>query len=187
MVKWRCLYYLLNLWKLFAMISCLFLHRSQRCDTVLRIDWRSSALTLTFYKTWYCRFTDVWSTLYLSARVDIICTTCMKGGVTLINLSFGAVISSALWLRKPFTAETLFCAESVINFIYCIWSLILIGPCIANIFVENNQRDATFHNFFISVRRSTCFRRFFRPPSGAQYCTYSVRYLSDHYCYLPLA
>jgi len=34
---------------------------------------------------------------------------------------------------------------------------------------------------FISVRRSTCFRRFFRPSSGAQYCTYSVRYWSDKY------
>jgi len=34
---------------------------------------------------------------------------------------------------------------------------------------------------FISVRRSTGFRRFFRPSSGAQNCTYSVRYLSDQY------
>jgi len=25
--------------------------------------------------------------------------------------------------------------------------------------------------------------RFFRPSSGAQNCTYSVRYLSDRYCY----
>ena len=39
---------------------------------------------------------------------------------------------------------------------------------------------------FISVRHSTCFRRFFRPSSGAQNCTYSVRYLSDRYCYLLL-
>jgi len=38
-----------------------------------------------------------------------------------------------------------------------------IGPCIANIFAEHNQQDATFLNLFISVRRSTCFRRFFRP------------------------
>jgi len=30
-------------------------------------------------------------------------------------------------------------------------------------FAEYNQRDAKFHNLFISVRRSTCFRRFFRP------------------------
>jgi len=44
-----------------------------------------------------------------------------------------------------------------------------------------------FSNLFISVRRSTCFRRGFRPSSGAQNCTYSVRQLSDHYCYLLLA
>jgi len=41
-----------------------------------------------------------------------------------------------------------------------------------------------FINLFISVRRSTCFRQFFRPSSGAQNCTYSVRHLSDRYCYL---
>ena len=64
--------------------------------------------------------------------------------------------------------------------------LTFIGPCIANIFAKYNQQDATFHNFFISVRRSKCFRRVFRPSSGAQNCTYSVRYLSDQYCYLPL-
>jgi len=38
-----------------------------------------------------------------------------------------------------------------------------------------------FHYFFISVRRSTCFRRLFHPSSAAQNCTYSVRYLSDKY------
>jgi len=65
--------------------------------------------------------------------------------------------------------------------------LTLIGPCIANIFSEYNQQDATFHSLFISVRRSTCFRRFFRPSSGARNCTYSVRHLSDQYCYLLLA
>ena len=54
-------------------------------------------------------------------------------------------------------------------------NLTLIGPCIANIFAQFNQHDATFHNLFIFVRRSTCFRRFFRPSSGAQNCTYSVR------------
>ena len=36
------------------------------------------------------------------------------------------------------------------------------------IFAEFNQQDATFLNLFISVRRCTCFRRFFRPSSGAQ-------------------
>jgi len=54
------------------------------------------------------------------------------------------------------------------------------------IFAEYNQQDATFHNLFISVRRSTCFRRVFRPSPGAQNCTYNVRYLSDQYCYLLL-
>ena len=53
-----------------------------------------------------------------------------------------------------------------------------------------------FSNLFFSVRCSTCFRRFFRPSSGAQNCTYSVRHLSDcyllrhmsyRYCYLLLA
>jgi len=45
--------------------------------------------------------------------------------------------------------------------------LALIGPCIANIFSHYNQKDATFLNLFISVRRSTRFRQFFRPSSGA--------------------
>jgi len=53
-------------------------------------------------------------------------------------------------------------------------NLTFIGPCIANIFAEYNQQDATFHNLFISIRRSTCFRRFFRPSSGAQNCTYQT-------------
>jgi len=44
-----------------------------------------------------------------------------------------------------------------------------------------------FSNLFISVRRRICCRRFFRPSSGAQNCTYSVRHLSDRYCYLLLA
>jgi len=48
-------------------------------------------------------------------------------------------------------------------------------------FAEYNQQDATFLNLFISVKRSICFRRFFRPSSRAQNCTYSVRYLSDQY------
>jgi len=60
-------------------------------------------------------------------------------------------------------------------------SLTFIGPCIANIFGEYNQQDAAFHNLFISVRWSTCFRRFFRPSSGAQNCTYSIRYWSGKY------
>ena len=61
--------------------------------------------------------------------------------------------------------------------------LTFIGPCIADIFAEYKQ-DATFLNLFISVRRSTCFRWGFRPSSGAQNLTYSVRYLSDQHLML---
>jgi len=49
--------------------------------------------------------------------------------------------------------------------------LTFIGPCIANTFAELNQQDAAFHNLFIAVGRSTCFRRVFCPSSGAQNCT----------------
>ena len=52
-----------------------------------------------------------------------------------------------------------------------------------NLFAEYNQQDATFHNLFISVRRSTYFRRVYRTSSGAQNCTSA----SDQYCYLLLA
>ena len=55
--------------------------------------------------------------------------------------------------------------------------LTFIGPFNTNIFSEYNQQDVTFLDLFISVRRSTCFRRFFRPSSGAQNCTFSVRYV----------
>ena len=59
--------------------------------------------------------------------------------------------------------------------------LTFIGPCIASILAEYNQLGAMFHNLYISVRRSTCFGRFFRPSLGAENCTYSVRHLSDQY------
>ena len=65
--------------------------------------------------------------------------------------------------------------------------LTFISTCIANIFSEYNQQDVMFPSLIISIRRSTCFRRFFRPSSAAQNCTYSVRHLSDQYCYLLLA
>jgi len=46
-------------------------------------------------------------------------------------------------------------------------NLTFTGPCIANIFAEYNQQDAKFLNLFISLTCSTCFRRVFRPSSGA--------------------
>jgi len=53
-----------------------------------------------------------------------------------------------------------------------LFNLTFICPCIANIFAQYNQQDATFLNLFISVRCSTCFRRVFCPSSGAQNCTW---------------
>ena len=58
---------------------------------------------------------------------------------------------------------------------------------VTGVFAEYNQQDATFLHLFISVRRSACFRRGFRPSSEAQNCTYNVRYLSHQHCYLLLA
>jgi hypothetical protein len=39
-----------------------------------------------------------------------------------------------------------------------------------------NQREATLHSLFTSVKFSTCFRRFLRPSSGAQICIHSIGY-----------
>jgi len=55
--------------------------------------------------------------------------------------------------------------------------LTFISQCTANIFSQYNQQDAMFHNLFISVRRSACFRWVFCPSSGAQNCKNRVRYL----------
>jgi len=38
--------------------------------------------------------------------------------------------------------------------------------------LKYNQQDATFSRSIFSISCSTCFRRFFRPSSGAQNCTY---------------
>ena len=65
--------------------------------------------------------------------------------------------------------------------------LTFICTCIANTLAEYNQQDPTFHNLFISVRRFAYFRLLFRPTSGAQNCTHSVRYFSEQYCYVLLA
>jgi len=78
---------------------------------------------------------------------------------------------------------------SLLNLYHVIFTLTPFGwfICICLslfLFAVYNQQDATFHNLFISVRRSTCFRRFFHPSSGAQNSTYSVRYWSDKYLML---
>jgi len=59
---------------------------------------------------------------------------------------------------------------------YPAYCLTFICPCIVSISLKYNQQDATFLDLFISINYSTCFRRFLRPSSGAQNCTYSVRY-----------
>ena len=45
-----------------------------------------------------------------------------------------------------------------------------------NIITYYNQQDATFLEFIYFYRRSTSFRRFLHPSSGAHNCTYSFRY-----------
>jgi hypothetical protein len=42
-----------------------------------------------------------------------------------------------------------------------------------------NQQDATLSNILYYCQCSTCFRRFLRPSSGAQNCTYSIWYMSS--------
>ena len=103
----------------------------------------------------------------------------LKGSVranhntTTLDVPIIDVICDASYILESFVHKIFTYAVSL--------NLTFIGPCIANIFAENNQKDATFYNFFISVRRSTCFRRFSRPSSENQNCTYSVRYWSDKY------
>jgi hypothetical protein len=45
-----------------------------------------------------------------------------------------------------------------------------------NIITNYSQQDATYLEFIYFYRRSTGFRRFLRPSSGAHNCTYSFRY-----------
>jgi hypothetical protein len=42
-----------------------------------------------------------------------------------------------------------------------------------------NQQDATLYNILYYCQCSTSFRRFLRPSSGAQNCTYSIWYTSS--------
>ena len=60
------------------------------------------------------------------------------------------------------------------------------GPCILNVF-KNNQQDVALHNDIYYCKWSTCFRQFLHPSSGAQNCIHSIGHLSSSYCFLPLA
>jgi hypothetical protein len=55
--------------------------------------------------------------------------------------------------------------SNIIQYFFYIYSQV----CASSIhFPKCNQRDATFRNLFISTKRSTHFRRFLHPSSGAQ-------------------
>jgi hypothetical protein len=55
------------------------------------------------------------------------------------------------------------------------------------LFPKYNQQDATLRNLFTSVKYTTCFRPYLRLSSGAQNRIYSIGYLSNLYCWLPLS
>ena len=53
-----------------------------------------------------------------------------------------------------------------------------IGPCLVIYSYSTTNKMHLFLKLFILVKRSTCFGRSFRPSSGVQDCTYSIRYMS---------
>ena len=55
-------------------------------------------------------------------------------------------------------------------------SLAVSAPNVTQIITTYSQQDATFLEFIYFYRRSTCFRRFLRPSSGAHNRTYSFWY-----------
>jgi len=79
---------------------------------------------------------------------------------------------------NPPVRHCVYSAQCVVSLLYAPLGYLMITRLI---FAEYNQENATFHHLFMSVRRSTCFRRVFCPSSGAQNCTYSARYWSDKY------
>jgi hypothetical protein len=46
-------------------------------------------------------------------------------------------------------------------------------------FFQVYQQDASLYNILYYFQRSTCFRRFLRPLSGAQNCAHNVWYMSS--------
>jgi len=97
--------------------------------------------------------------------------------------STGTAASCLTWLYQNIKYDT------VTEYMFFLQFCVLFGKIYkGGIFSQSTTKKIQrFSNLFISVRSSTCFRRVFRPSSGAQNCTYSFRYLSDRYCYLLLA
>ena len=60
------------------------------------------------------------------------------------------------------------------------------GPRIVNVF-QSMTNKMQHYTVFISVDCSTRFGWIPHPSSGAQHCIYSIWYLSNRYCYLPLS
>jgi len=56
--------------------------------------------------------------------------------------------------------------------------------CVLVYFYSKPTRCTNVSNLFILEWHCTCFRRYFRPSSGVQDCTYSNRHLSNRYCCL---
>ena len=70
---------------------------------------------------------------------------------------------SILWLRD--SAVLRLCRKNYFFFIITV-----------NFIFKYNQQDATLHKLFISVKCSTCFRRFLRPHQELKNCIYSIGY-----------
>jgi hypothetical protein len=60
------------------------------------------------------------------------------------------------------------------NKMFFVLYLTFMGPCIADIFSSITNKMQRYTILFISVKCSTCFRRYLRPSSGAQNCIYSI-------------
>ena len=122
--------------------------------------------------TFHCGIT---SSAFVPDRRDSLADNCVKFVVVL-------PWHDASTINLPPTLVSLFYTKGI--------ELILtfMGPCIANLFsnITNKMQRYTVY-LFISVKCSTCFRRFLRPSSGAENCIYSIGYFVKIYCYLSLS
>ena len=85
-----------------------------------------------------------------------------------------------IWLSTCMAADSCHIKEG-----HCFF-FTLMGPCIVNVF-KQDQQDATLHNGIYYYKCSSCFRRFLRPSSEAQNRIHSIGYLSSFFCFLPLS
>jgi hypothetical protein len=70
----------------------------------------------------------------------------------------------------------------------CTTLLTFMGPCIVSVFLLIHfQQAVTLHSLFISRKLLYMFRVVFPPIIRSTHsCIYSISYLSNRYCYLPL-